>query len=276
MSKPCKIAILGSTGMLGYALGRYFGENPKYETHLSYRDRVHAYGGRRFYFDAIEYMQHPRGSMPFSYFDYVINCIGGIKQRAFNESEFTKINTTFPLYLATECISTRTKLIHVSTDCVFSGKTGNSTELTIPDPSDIYGASKLAGEPNSCMVLRTSLIGDELHSNVSLLEWTKLQAGNEINGFTNHFWNGNTTKQFAKICDDIIQKNLYETGLRHVFNPTPVSKAYMIKTFNDKFQLGLKINYVATTTPIDRTLSSIYDLNDKLNIPSFEKQMFEI
>lgn len=275
MSKRYKIAILGSTGMLGHAVGQYFDNHPDYEAHLSYRDPKLAYGTYNFRLDAFEYISRERtGSMePFEGFDYVINCIGGIKQHSFTDMELSKLNTMFPITLSARCALTGAKLIHVSTDCVFSGKKGTYTEDDTPDPEDVYGMTKLIGESPSCMVLRTSLIGEELHSNVSLLGWAKSQAGKEVNGFTNHRWNGVTTKEFARICDKIIQKELYITGRRHVFNPTPVSKAEMLEAFNSRFNLGLKINHVLADTVVDRSLATRYSLCNELNIPGFAEMI---
>lgn len=271
MSKRYKVAILGSTGMLGHAVGQYFDNHPNYEAHLSYRDPKLAYGKNSFQFDAMEFNETKTGANILTEFDYVINCIGGIKQHSFTDTQLSQLNTIFPSNLGMVCAKSNVKLIHVSTDCVFSGKKGNYHERDMPDPTDIYGMTKLVGEPlTAAMVLRTSLVGEELHTNVSLLGWAKSQAGKEVNGFTNHFWNGVTTKQLAKSCDDIIQKGLYVQGLRHIFNPTPVSKAEMLEAFNSRFDLGLKIKHVEAAERIDRTLSTLYPLCSELVIPSFD------
>ncbi len=278
MTQPCKIAILGSTGMLGHALGKYFDKNDKYETYLSYRDLRYAYGKRQFYLDALNFNSSVINFL--SQFDYVINCIGAIKQHSFALQEYEDLNSTFPTMLAEglrKQQSSRAKFIHISTDCVFDGTIGNYTENSIPNASNHYGKSKINGEPYyDCMVIRTSFIGHELHTKVSLLEWAKSQAGKTVNGYSNHYWNGVTTDYFAKCCDDIIQNNLYTIGLRHVFNPTPVSKEQMLHEINDKFSLGLTINPVKTSTSVNRTLSTVYDLNDKLNVPAFHDQLIAL
>lgn len=272
MSKRYKIAILGSTGMLGHAVGQYFDNHPDYETHLSYRDEKLAYGKYNFKFDAIDYIgMHRDPVFPLKGYDYIINCIGGIRQHPFTDTQLSQLNVSFPMSLLAECMVHGTKLIHVSTDCVFSGKKGNYHEQDMPDPTDTYGMTKLIGEPLSDgLVLRTSLIGEELHTNVSLLGWAKSQAGKEVNGFTNHLWNGVTTKQLAKCCDVIIQKGLWTKGLRHVFNPTPVSKAEMLEAFSKRFDLGLKVKPIEAPERIDRTLSTLYPLCSELEIPSFD------
>lgn len=268
MSKCYRIVVLGSTGMLGYALGRYFDSLPNYEAYLSYRDPKLGYGKNNFQFDAVEYVQRKDGFL-FNGFDYVINCIGGIKQHGLSDNDLSMLNTIFPIHLSVECSMTNTRLIHVSTDCVFSGKKGTYLESDVPDPVDMYGITKLIGEPTSHMVLRTSLIGEELHTNVSLLGWAKSQAGKSVRGFTNHIWNGVTTTQFARCCDEIITKDLYVPGLRHIFNPTPVSKAEMLEEFNSHFDLGLKIEHVDAEVSVNRTLATQHTLCQQLSVPDF-------
>ncbi len=256
--------------MLGLAVGQYFDAHPDYETYLSHRNSLLAYGKNTFEFDVASYIENAIPTHVFDGFDYVINCIGGIKQHSFTLEQFHLLNQVLPARLGLDCNLSGAKLIHVSSDCVFSGKKGNYNEEDVPDPTDAYGTSKFVGErPDFELVLRTSLIGEELHTCAGLIGWAKSQAGKEVNGFTNHIWNGITTKQFAKSCDDIIQKNLHSRGLFHIFNPTPVSKFEMLEAINAHFDLGLKINCVEMPERIDRTLTTLHSLCGELRIPSF-------
>jgi dTDP-4-dehydrorhamnose reductase len=127
--------------------------------------------------------------------DYVLNCIGVIKP-------FMKDNTIGAI-----------KSLH---DCL-----------------DDYGKSKSLGEPTNCMVIRTSIIGEEIHKNASLIAWAKTQKGKSVNGFLNHDWNGVTTLEYAKVCQQVIDKGLYEIGLHHVHSPQSVNKFELLQIISD-------------------------------------------
>jgi len=267
-----KIIILGSTGMLGNAVGKYFlqkyGDDAIY---LSYRNKDLAYGKNNFYFDPLK---NDFNSIPNC--DYMINCIGVIKPFMQNHSiNSIKINSIFPRMLANHCTKNNIKLIHITTDCVFSGKKGSYTERDLHDCLDDYGKTKSLGEPNNCMVIRTSIIGEEIHKNASLISWVKSQAGKQVNGFSNHFWNGITTKQYAKICDKIIQENLYKPELFHVFSDT-VNKFELLHLINDKFNLDLTINDFKTEKTIDRTLATNKNLNRIIKVPNLNSQIEDL
>lgn len=264
--------------MTGYALGNYFESNPSYDVKLSLRNKKFAYSrDNHFFFDVDAYQSGQIKKEIFKDYDYVINCIGAIKQHNFSNDQFQLLNVEFPHKLANDLCSMGVRMIHISTDCVFSGKKGNSTESDTPDPIDQYGKTKLLGEPiNSSLVIRTSLIGDEHHGAVGLVSWAKSKRNHEIKGYDNHFWNGVTTKQFAKICDDIISNNLYTLGLRHVFNPTPVSKFEMLKYFNEKWNLCLSICKIENEITVDRTLNSNFTFCSELKVPSFSSMMNDL
>jgi dTDP-4-dehydrorhamnose reductase len=274
MSK-LKVCVLGSTGMLGNAVGNYFNSNDKYTTFLSYRNEKYKYGKHTFKFDvfgdASSWQQIPPC-------DYIINCIGVIKpaMKTVPIMDSIYINSMFPHYLAEVCKHNNIKLINITTDCVYSGTTGYYMEDTLHDCLDDYGKTKSLGEcPDKAMVIRTSIIGDEIHNNYSLIAWAKSMAGQTVNGFQNHFWNGVTTNEYAKICDTIIQNDLFETGLFHVFSDV-VSKYEMMEAFNNKWNLGLTINPYVAVTECDRTLSTIKDLNGKLGVNSFARMIEEL
>lgn len=259
-----KIIVLGSTGMLGNAVGAHFISKPKeYSTILSYRNDAVAYGKHTFVFNPLRDNLHtiPQG-------DVIINCIGIIKphiDKSRHDAVF--LNSLFPWKLADYAQSIGAKLIHITTDCVFSGVVGNYDEKAEHDALDFYGKSKSLGEPNNCLVLRTSIIGEELHNHASLIAWAQSMRGKETNGFTNHLWNGITTKQYAMACDTIIANDLFANDLYHIFS-TPVTKFELMHLINNRFNLGLTIKPFAAATPIDRTLSTIKNLNAKLAIPS--------
>ena len=123
------------------------------------------------------------------------------------------------------------------------------------------------------MILRTSIIGEEIHKNASLISWAKSQKGKEVNGFLNHFWNGVTTKQYALVCEKIIENNLYQEDLFHIHSKDIVSKYQMLEYFNEKYDLNLKIKPYITNPICDRSLSSIKELCSKLDIPTVKEQI---
>ena len=271
-----KVLVLGSTGMLGNAVGRYFENDTEYDVTLTYRNDKVKYGDKTVFFDA---------TSPFPFdgvednFDYVINCIGTIKPfMASNPRDARYINSVFPYELAEWGNSTDTKIIHITTDCVFTGNKGKAyNEDDAHDASDDYGKSKSLGEPvDECMVIRTSIIGEEIHKNASLLEWAKARKGKEVKGFTNHLWNGITTDQYAKCCQQIIDEDLWQKGLWHVHAKDTVNKLQMVEYFSEKFDLDLKIKAFETPKPCDRSLSSKYDLTNKLNVPTVKEQVFAL
>ena len=257
-----KIIVLGKTGMLGSTVYKHF-LNCNYNVYSSTRSPK--LEQNEFYLDA----QNKLIELPKA--DYVINCIGCIKQKDYSLDEYKKINVEFPHKLADVCQSNDIKLIHVSTDCVFSGARGNYSEIDKPDATDLYGVSKFLGEPRNCMVLRSSIIGDEIQSSYSLLSWTKSQRNQKVLGYKNHFWNGLTAAEFAKSCEKIIQKNLFSAKKFHVFS-NKVSKFEMLQAFNEKFKLNLEIQPFETEL-VNKTLSTVYNLNLELQNKSFQEMI---
>ena len=207
--------------------------------------------------------------------DAIINCAGIINVYAAKDPSFTFfLNGAFP-HLLSEYY--KEKLIQITTDCAFNGIEGYPyNENSLKTPVDIYGLSKILGEPkDKSLILRTSIIGPEISEHVSLLDWFRQQEGKTIKGFANHFWNGITTKQFGKICDEIISnpEQYPKTGLYHIFSTT-VSKYEMLLKFKEKYDIDCKIEK-DKEQKINRTLNTIYDLNNKLNIPSFGEMIEE-
>jgi dTDP-4-dehydrorhamnose reductase len=268
-----RVLILGSTGMLGNTVGKWFLSNPdKYEVHLTYRTEDVSYGENKHYFNAVEDSLEDLPNV-----DWVINCIGTIKPFMTKDPvRSIEINSLFPWKLARFCEDKGTKLIHITTDCVYSGASGLYTEDVAHDALDDYGKSKSLGEPDNCMVLRTSIIGEEIHKDASLISWVKSQKGKKVNGFTNHQWNGITTKQYAKICDQIVSRSMYKVGKYHVFSPYSVNKHELVTMLGEKFDLELTVKKTNATTSADRTLASNHSLCKRLEVPSIKQQIKEL
>lgn len=205
----------------------------------------------------------------------VINCIGLIPQRNnSNQKEYLKVNSIFPNELSIICSILNIKLIHITTDCVFSGKKGNYIETDNHDEKNIYGQSKSLGEPDNCTIIRTSIIGEELKNKKSLLEWVKSNKDKEINGYINHYWNGLTCLELAKLIEYIINNNLYWVGVKHFFSPKSVSKYELVKIINNTYNLNIKTNKYKTKNSINKTLNTIY--KPIYTIKSIEEQIKEL
>jgi len=265
-----KVLVLGSTGLLGNAVASHFMSNEDYETVTTYRDKKYALAGTSFFFDAL----HPGFDELPADIDYVINCIGIIKPfMAQSIENAIYVNALFPWKLAGWCERHKIKLIHISTDCVYSGNKGEYTESDPHDALDSYGKSKSLGEcVGHGMVLRTSIIGEEIHKNASLVAWVKSQKGKQIEGYDTHLWNGITTKKYAQVCDTVIQNGWYAPELFHIHASDDVSKYEMMKMFDKKYGLGLTIDR-ALPTPCNRTLRSEKPLCANLKIPSVQEMI---
>jgi len=261
-----KITILGTTGMLGYAVSEYF-KRKNYNVRLVTQNE---YDITR---DNYKKLQTIIESSK-----VVINCIGIIKQIIENipVPDVWLINAVFPKNLAKLCSASDIPLIHVTTDCVYSGEKGNYSEDDLFDPVDLYGVSKLGGETHECMTLRTSIIGPEKDSSRSLLGWAFSKKGTEINGFTNHLWNGVTTLYFAELVEKIFTNDLYQNGIYHIYSKNAASKYELLKMFNDIFELKMKINECEAEQKIDRSLTSKYALSANVVTKTIEEQVRDL
>jgi dTDP-4-dehydrorhamnose reductase len=185
--------------------------------------------------------------------DIIINCSGIIPQKKNNNNlkEYIKVNSLFPHKL-NEIISKKNcHFIHITTDCVFGGLKGNYIDSDNHDSDSIYGISKSLGECENATIIRTSIIGEELYSKKSLLEWVISNKNNTIDGYTNHYWNGVTCLTLAKIICEMIEKNIFWKGVRHIFSPETVSKYYLCQYINEIYNLNIKIN------PIEKNFKNL-------------------
>lgn len=192
--------------------------------------------------------------------DVIVNCIGMIKPQVdkLGTVAAIKVNSLFPHSLANVGENIGAKVIHITTDCVWSGQDGNYTEDTPHDALDVYGKTKSLGEPENCTVIRTSIIGEEINNGRSLVEWIKSQKDQSANGFTNHKWNGVTCLELAKYIQNIIENNTYWYGVRHIHSPSSVTKDVLLRMINDRYNLNIDVNNTTAGTACDRTLDSKY------------------
>lgn len=189
--------------------------------------------------------------------DVVMNCVGLIKQSpsASNTAMAIYMNALFPHKLASICEQAGARMIHFSTDCVFSGKKGNYTEEDFSDADDVYGRTKYLGEvayPH-CFTMRTSIIGHGLEANASLIDWFLAQNG-EVTGYDKVIFSGFPTVEIARILIEYILPNPELCGLYHV-SADPISKYDLLKLVAKVY--GKKVNLIPSDNEIsDKSLNS--------------------
>ncbi len=259
-----KVCVLGVGGLLGHMLIRVLGETidvygttresrsdssplAKFLPQDKWIDNVDASK-----FDSINKIFDTTN------FDTVINCIGLIKQRnaQTTEHEMMLINAEFPHRLAQVVNQQGARVIHISTDCVFSGDKGNYVETDTPDPVDVYGKSKLLGELNDTknLTLRTSHIGRELTIRKSFIEWLLSQKSGHVEGYGHAIYSGLTSKELARLISELLNANKDIVGLFHV-SSQPISKLEIINELNEL--LNLEINVTSDSkVQINRSLNS--------------------
>ena len=210
-------------------------------------------------------------------FQYIINCIG-ITQAEFmkldKQSAEEKImiaNSIFPEYLSEVCLERGIKIINISSDGVFSGKSGPYTELDRCDPIGIYNVSKLNGEIDASNVLniRCSIIGPDSIKKRGLYEWFKNSKEPIIYGYSNQIWNGITTFQYARLCRNIFlyeyfDKLRFQSSVYHVDINEQISKYELLNIFREKLKKNVKLLPKETNNSINRVLKSKFKIINEL------------
>ena len=190
--------------------------------------------------------------------DVIINAIGIIKQLpdSKNTIEVLLINSIFPHQLAELAGENGARLINISTDCVFDGKKGFYNETDVPNAADLYGKSKNLGEvtEGNCLTIRTSIIGRELETKHSLVEWFLQNEDKMVKGFVNAIYTGFPTIVLAEIIGDIIENHDDLSGLYHI-SSEPINKFDLLNLIKDAFQIEKEIEPFQGFE-IDRSLDS--------------------
>lgn len=245
-----KILVIGATGMLGSAVFKVLNEHDSW----SVFGTVRSANARKFFNSdiaenliyGVEVEKHDSLIKAFTLVrpDVVINCVGLIKQldNAENPLEVIPINTLLPHRLAQVCELVGARLIHMSTDCVFSGESGNYLETNMPDAKDLYGRSKFLGEVSyeHTITLRTSIIGHELQSTHGLVEWF-LSQKTSCKGYTEAIFSGLPTVVLAHIIKDVVIPRTDLYGVYHVASH-PISKYDLLKLIASVY--GKKIEII--------------------------------
>lgn len=255
-----RVLVLGGTGMLGSKV--YEVLSKRFVTVATSRTADHQF----IHLDAMDFgnvlsvLKHVDP-------DVVVNCIGVLKDETDPITSIT-VNALFPHQLAKFC----KRLIHISTDCVFSGKMGYYTEDDIPDPEDLYGRTKLLGEvqQDNCLTLRTSFIGRE----GGLLKWF-MDGKYARSGYTNALFSGLTTLALARLIGYLIEHHPSMYGLFHV-SGDPISKYDLLVKIRDAMQLGIEVEPYEDFY-CDRSLNSgLFRAETGYSIPTWDEMIGEL
>ncbi|MEV0806082.1 SDR family oxidoreductase [Micromonospora sp. NPDC050200] len=239
-----RVLILGASGMLGHTLLRELGRAEELDVHGCARN-VHAvratlpaHLSRQVVpVGDVTELGTLRGVLSALHPDVVVNCVGVIKQRpeVDDAAQTIAVNALFPHVLAEECGAIGARVIQVSTDCVFSGRRGGYREADPPDPGDLYGRAKLLGETTrgNALTLRTSIVGHEIGSARSLVDWFLSQTG-RVTGYRRAIYSGITTTEFAAMLRTVVLPRPGLAGLYHVAS-TPISKYELLGIVADVY-----------------------------------------
>lgn len=244
-----RVLVLGAGGMLGNAVVRVMDEKQDFEIHGTVRS-----GSVRGMFSekiakrliaGCDVGDHDALVKAFAHVrpDVVINCIGLVKQVADAEDplQAIRINSLLPHQLAGMCSLVGARLVHISTDCVFSGERGGYSENDLSDAKDLYGKSKFLGEVNypHAITLRTSIIGHELQSAHGLIEWF-LSQQDQCKGFTRAIFSGLPTVVLAQIIRDVVIPRPELYGVYHVASES-ISKCELLKLVAEIYGKSIEI-----------------------------------
>jgi dTDP-4-dehydrorhamnose reductase len=267
-----KILVLGSTGMAGHIITLYFKEQGHDVTAFSTTEFKYC---NNIIGDATDAAFFTKILLEGQY-DAVINCIGLLNQTAeMHKSSAVYLNSYLPNQIVEVLEGTRTKFIHMSTDCVFSGKTGSYHEHSLRDGETFYDRSKALGEidDDKNITFRNSIVGpDMIEGGIGLFNWFMKQKGT-INGYTSAIWTGVTTLTLAKAMERAITENI--TGIYNLVNNEVISKyellGLFIKHFKDNEIEILPVDYVKLNKSLVNTRNDF-----SFVVPSYEQMVIEM
>ncbi|MFH1188273.1 MAG: sugar nucleotide-binding protein [bacterium] len=254
-----KIFILGHRGMLGNAVLKYF--NTKEDYTITTTDEK---------WDSAIFKEILKGADV----DFIINCIGIIPQKKPDVSDYQKVNIDLPAFLET----LGKKIVHPSTDCEFSGRISSDIKYKKTDGRDAvddYSRSKseiselIEDNFKNTKMIRTSIIGHEISSHFALLDWF-LNSSDSVNGYANHYWNGITTLEWAKLCEQLIDKWDTSPALNQYGTEKIMSKYNVLKIIKNIYNKDIKIFEFEVSETVNKCLESDRELD------SIEHQLKEL
>lgn len=276
-----RILILGGDGMLGHQLLQSW--QARHEVKVTLRGVASVYQpyglfdlNNSFYGVDVGNFSSVKSVLRQFQPEAVINAVGIVKQRAQAKDAILsiEINALFPHRLSLLCAEQQVRLVHVSTDCVFSGQKGMYTEYDVEDAKDLYGRSKLLGEVHDAhaLTLRTSIIGLELSRNASLIEWFLAQKGH-LKGFKKAIYSGFTTLEMANVMEHILLHYPHVSGLWHVASQ-PIDKYTLLSKLAGLLARQDMTLVADTTFVCDRSLDASRFIQEMAyQPPSWDKML---
>ena len=266
-----KVLVLGSTGMIGHQVVNYLLNYSDYEIHdISYRSKLRI---NTIILDVTDKKLLCRTIIDLKP-DYIVNCIGDLVEVNPNYERAIYLNSLLPHILKKISKEVGAKLIHISTDCVFSGKKGRYAELDDRDGIGLYAETKKLGEiiDESNITLRTSVIGPELKSSgKGLFQWFITQDS-DVQGYTNSIWSGVTTIELSKAIKWAIDFEI--TGLYHITNGYFMNKYELLNLFKKYSNSQIQITSVDGKSHDKSFIDTRKDINYK--IPSYEQMVMQM
>jgi len=278
-----RILILGGDGMLGHQLFKQLKIN--HDVRVTLRQDLAVYKKFMLFstentYPDIDVIKIDKLAKVLTGFhpDAVVNAIGIVKQlpEASESIPSIEINALFPHRLALLCKDINARMIHLSTDCVFSGKKGNYKESDTSDPDDLYGRTKFLGEVTgkNCLTLRTSMIGLELSRKKNLLEWF-LAQNKSVHGYNKFIFSGFTTIELSRIIENMILNYPEANGIYHV-SSGPISKFDLLSLIKEELKLQIEI-IPDESFACDRSLDSTkFRKEFDYNPPTWEEMVIEL
>ena len=243
-----KILVLGSSGMLGYSLFKNLSDKSNLDIYGTIRNKERYKDkftknefNKILELDVLEQANEIKEVISHINPNYVINCIGAISQKENEDKNLIYLNSFFPHVLKENCDASSVKLVHFSTDCVFSGEKGNYSEVDFSDAYDLYGKSKYLGEILSTnhLTIRTSIIGHELISNLSLVDWFLNEKGS-VKGYTNAIFTGFPCVYISEILNNYIFTNNKLGGLVHLA-AKPINKYDLLSNIAKIYKKDIEV-----------------------------------
>jgi dTDP-4-dehydrorhamnose reductase len=266
-----EVLVLGASGMAGHMIAIYLQEQGYRvtgfaRTSLSFCDTIIG--------DATS-QKSVRNAVTSKPFDAVINCVGMLNKTVdYNVADGIYLNSYLPHYVVSCLQGTTTRVIHLSTDCVFSGKQGRYREDSIKDGETLYDITKSLGEinDNTNLTFRTSIIGPDMrHDGVGLLNWF-LQHRGPVFGYTDAIWTGVSTYTLAQAIDAALQEKL--TGLYHLVNNSMIAKYDLLRLFNRIIRQEPIEIIPSDAVKVDKSL--VNNRTDfSFRVPTYEQMMLD-
>jgi len=270
--RKIKFLVLGATGMVGHTISLYLQE--------------HGHDLTAFSINALPHCKNINGDamdksliislLQDSNYDVVINCIGVLNQACDREpSRAVYLNSYLPHLISDTLRNTKTKLIHISTDCVFSGKAGIYSENSFRDGETFYDRTKALGEveDDKNLTFRSSIVGPDMKENgIGLFNWFMKQNGT-INGYTKAIWTGVTTLTLAKAMERAAIENL--TGIYNLVNNKSISKFDLLGLFNKHMRDEMITILPSEAVNLNKSLVNNRK-NFSFKVPSYEQMVIKM